>query len=696
MAFDPVTSKSRSVALRLGADSVALAGRGLNFQVAPKSTATARTLLGEDPASSVSVSLGLGVGDSRFFADSASASEFFDSQNITIESGGNSYIGGEAVSTALSSSPLAGDAKADSINIAIANVDFLDRYGGVFRIGSTENPFSATSNSISQLETIGGLVQSDPASISAKSVVRGLEGSSAEFELDGVSPQELFFLDDLPSFYGQLDVNVEAKSLLNTTSENLSFDGDISSNAVAIEGYQISNIPIGNLDQSSSVRGSSSARISTDLNSLINEDEALQLSIYADGIRNSLIHSAPLLDTTIEGQGFAVAEEIPVGAELQTARASGISSSIVATNAGDDVIQANAGLAIRSASSNDDQSNNFQYDVAAIDESWISSGAGHDKLHASILSESEASFDSNGNGVFESDVYLDHESTSNPLLSGYAGFRDSFIHTGSGNDSISGSSLNSKFLTDLGDDSITLDRLSDSSIWSGLGDDAIFTNGSALNSVFWGGQGNDQISVQSGSGNILNGGLGQDHITSGTGTDTIEYSDSAAAVRSASVTSLSEDLGDADYWENLSSEQKTSLWNTGVMKSDQDAAFGVVETAQDLSFGEGGDVLNLSSSMAGFTQDLWDQYGQIYEVDESGSLTFNGSSLSGSNRIGFAVGKHEDLMKMGTSAPSFAYATDTKTLLYDADGFWDDGVKMISVLQSNQQDSLQVENLRFQ
>lgn len=696
MVFDPVTSKSRSVALRLETDSVALAGRGLNLEVAPKSTATARTLLGEDPASSVSVSLGLGVGDSRFFADSASASEFFDSQNITLKSGGNSYVGGEAVSTALSSSPLAGDAKADSINIAIANVDFLDRYGGVFRIGSTENPFSATSNSISQLETIGGLVQSDPASISAKSVVRGLEGSSAEFELDGVSPQELFFLDDRPSFYGQLDVNVEANSLLNTTSENLSFDGDISSNAVAIEGYQISNIPIGNLDQSSSVRGSSLARISTDLNSLINEDEALQLSINADGIRNSLIHSAPLLDTTIEGQGFAVAEAIPVGAELQTARASGISSSIVATNAGDDVIQANAGLAIRSASSNDYQSNNFQYDVAAIDESWISSGSGNDKLHASILSESEAVFDLNGNGIFESDVYLDSESINNPLLSGFAGFRNSFIHTGSGNDSITGTSLQSELMTDLGDDSIILDRLAESSIWSGLGDDVISADGPSLNSIFWGGQGNDQISVHSGTGNTLNGGLGQDHITSGEGTDTISYSDSASAVRSASATTLSEDLGDAEYWDNLSSEQKSTLWTTGVLKSEQDTDTVIIEMAQGLTFGEGGDVLTLSSAMAGFTQDLWNQYGQIYEVDETGSLSANGLSASGSQRIGFAVGKHEDLMKMGTSAPSFAYATDTKTLLYDSDGFWDDGARMISIVQSNQQDFLKAENLRFE
>ena len=696
MAFDPVTSKSRSVALRLEPDSVVFAGRKLNFEVAPKSTATARTLLGDDPVSAVSLALGLGLGDSRFYADSISSSDFFDSQNITLKSGGNSYIGGQAVAAALASSPFSGDAKAEAINIGLANVDFIDQYGGLFSIGSSDNPFSSTSTSSTQIDSIGGLEQSDQSSISAKSIVRGLEGSSADFNVDQFLAQELFF-DDRPSFYGQPDANVEANVFLNKNTDISHLKGNLTSDAVAIEGYQITNSPFGNFDQSSSVRGSSFARIDADFNSSLNEDEVLQLSINADGIRNSIIHSASSLDTYVEGSGLALVEAIPLSADFETARATGISSSIIVTNHGDDVIQANAGLGIRSASPQEDvQTNGLQYDVAAVDQSWISSGAGHDKLHASILSESEASFDSNGNGVFESDVYLDHESTSNPLLSGYAGFRDSFIHTGSGNDSISGSSLNSKFLTDLGDDSITLDRLSDSSIWSGLGDDAIFTNGSALNSVFWGGQGNDQISVQSGSGNILNGGLGQDHITSGTGTDTIEYSDSAAAVRSASVTSLSEDLGDADYWENLSSEQKTSLWNTGVMKSDQDAAFGVVETAQDLSFGEGGDVLNLSSSMAGFTQDLWDQYGQIYEVDESGSLTFNGSSLSGSNRIGFAVGKHEDLMKMGTSAPSFAYATDTKTLLYDADGFWDDGVKMISVLQSNQQDSLQVENLRFQ
>ena len=154
MAFDPVTSKSRSVALRLEPDSVVFAGRKLNFEVAPKSTATARTLLGDDPVSAVSLALGLGLGDSRFYADSISSSDFFDSQNITLKSGGNSYIGGQAVAAALASSPFSGDAKAEAINIGLANVDFIDQYGGLFSIGSSDNPFSSTSTSSTQIDRL--------------------------------------------------------------------------------------------------------------------------------------------------------------------------------------------------------------------------------------------------------------------------------------------------------------------------------------------------------------------------------------------------------------------------------------------------------------------------------------------------------------------------------------------------------------
>lgn len=62
--------------------------------------------------------------------------------------GGNSYIGGEVVSIVLLFSLLVGDVKVDFINIVIVNVDFLDWYGGVFRIGLIENFFLVIFNFI--------------------------------------------------------------------------------------------------------------------------------------------------------------------------------------------------------------------------------------------------------------------------------------------------------------------------------------------------------------------------------------------------------------------------------------------------------------------------------------------------------------------------------------------------------------------
>lgn len=901
MALDPVTSQSRSVALQLEPDSVVLAGDRLRLEVSPQATASARTFAGEEPVSSQSIALGLGAGDSRFFAGGTSE-DFFDSQNLTIESGGNSLISGQALASSSASGSNVDQSSAQAVNLGYANVDFLDRYGGRFRIGSSNNPFSASSRVLSQ-KTLSNIPDSSVLStLSSSSIVRGLEGkplvSSTEsasteetsdsddhiklipaqdssneqaddiaigsgsqphesdstfsegetlsasqinpdpvtptnlseywqlldlrdypaskgfkisinsstfsgwstdfkrelgfyrvfdafgaiklsdgsllhpgdddytqaslarenlfhgmgeiqlapdsgpitvlipgseqlilapyildkttqgeiiathlpwnthnpiqsigldlnYSVDPLSEQEQQLLVDRPSFLGQPDVNVEANSLLNLESSFSSFSADLSSDAVAIEGYEIFNVPAGNLDQTSSVVGSAVATAATDLNTTLTPEQSLLLSINADGIRDSVVYGAPSLDTSIDGFGLAMAESIPQGTDVVQARASGISSSIIATNLGDDTIRASAGMAIPILVFDTKPENLEKLDVAAFDESWLSSGGGDDHIHASILTEADVPFDLNSNGIVESDVYLDHKSTENSSLSGYSGFRNSFVHSGSGDDDVSGSSLGSLFITDLGDDNIDFDRVSESSIWSGIGDDVLSSSGTSLNSIFWGGVGDDKISLESGSGNILNGGLGQDHLTSGLGSDTFDYSDAAAAFMSSTTKDLSEKLADSSFWNNLDDVQKSSLWDTGRLTSSQGVELGATEVIHQFTTGEQGDVLALSSAMAGITQDLWESQGRIYEVDNNGLLSSADQSQQGSERIGFAVGRHEDLMKMGAGAPSFAYATDTQVLLYDADGLWDSGARTIGILRLNSSEGFSSSNIQF-
>jgi hypothetical protein len=184
-------------------------------------------------------------------------------------------------------------------------------------------------------------------------------------------------------------------------------------------------------------------------------------------------------------------------------------------------------------------------------------------------------------------------------------------------------------------------------------------------------------------------------LTSGLGSDTFDYSDAAAAFMSSTTKALSEKLADSSFWNNLDDDQKSSLWDTGRLISSQGVELGATEVIHQFTTGEQGDVLALSSAMAGITQDLWESQGRIYEVDNNGLLSSPDQSQQGSERIGFAVGRHEDLMKMGAGAPSFAYATDTQVLLYDADGLWDSGARTIGILRLNSSEGFSSSNIQF-
>ena len=89
--------------------------------------------------------------------------------------------------------------------------------------------------------------------------------------------------------------------------------------------------------------------------------------------------------------------------------------------------------------------------------------------------------------------------------------------------------------------------------------------------------------------------------------------------------------------------------------------------------GNGGDVLEISNSLASITEELWLQKGAIFGVNSSGNLSVQEASADGSNRVGVVVGTLADIQRLGMGSPSIGYATDTRQLMFDADGNWSQG-----------------------
>jgi hypothetical protein len=192
--------------------------------------------------------------------------------------------------------------------------------------------------------------------------------------------------------------------------------------------------------------------------------------------------------------------------------------------------------------------------------------------------------------------------------------------------------------------------------------------------VLWGGIGNDTLQVGSGDGSVLDGGYGQDITTGGTGVDRFVLSEGGAALLAASSSYLGEDLAEQPLWASLSQTQKDTLWDTGqLLNPAGNQLLGSVDTIRNFQAGNGGDVLEISNSLASITEELWLQKGAIFGVNSTGNLTVQEASADGTNRVGVVVGTLADIQRLGMGSPSIGYATDTRQLMFDADGNWSQG-----------------------
>ncbi|MFM9110413.1 MAG: hypothetical protein ACKOPN_07470, partial [Prochlorococcaceae cyanobacterium] len=495
------------------------------------------------------------------------------------------------------------------------------------------------------------------------------------------------------SFYGQPNAVVRADAELTGHAPGTRLDGTVSADAVGLDGYTVKAVPFGNGDGGASIGGTAIATLQPGVATLADGDR-LSMDGRAIGVANSHLYGAPTLNTTVEGVGLALARSIPAAASLNQLQGIGILNSRIDTNQGNDVIRAFGGMSDRGMPIPAGLSPTSR-DAAGFDGVSITTGLGDDTVFGRVLHEVDAGIDHDGDGQLEDTVFLDRAALSDPARSGFDGIRHTAINTGIGNDLIGGSSSVSHVNAEIGDDTINLDRARYSSFWGGIGNDALSSKGPALHNVFWGGLGNDNLSLSSGDGNLLDGGLGQDVLSGGTGVDHFVVSDAAGALRAASSTSLRDDLADAPLWSLLSQQQKDSLWQNGTLLNADGQVVGRADAIRNFEAGAGGEVLHLSDSLAAITQELRQQKGAIFGVGSNGTLTVNEASADGTNKVGIVVGSLADIQKLGIGSPTLAYATDTRQLMFDADGLWASGAQSLGSLSISNGAALSRSNLQF-
>ena len=473
------------------------------------------------------------------------------------------------------------------------------------------------------------------------------------------------------SFYGQPNAVVEANAEI-VGGDTGNVQGTAIADAKGIDNYLIKAVPFGNGDGTATISGDAKARLSVP-GALNAASDRVTLNGNAVGIDASVIYGAPTLNTTVTGKGLATTDVAgTAGIELEQLKGIGISNSMVFTNQGNDVVRgfggfSGANLALAPTVRPDGR------DAAGIDGTGMYTGLGNDVIFGKILNEVEADTDADGDGLLEDSVFMD-DSAINGGSGGFDGIRNSTANTGIGNDLIAGSSNGSHFNAEIGNDSIDLDRAKASSLWGGIGNDLVRVKGASVGNVLWGGLGNDAVEVGSGNGSVLDGGFGQDLMTGGSGRDRFIFSEGGAALLAASNSSLGEELADQPLWASLSQDQKDTLWTTGqLVNAAGTQLLGQLDTVRNFQAGNSGDVLEISNSLASVTQKLWVEKGAIFGVDTNGALSVQEASLDGSNRVGVVVGSLADIHKLGIGSPSIAFATDTRQLMFDADGNWGQG-----------------------
>jgi hypothetical protein len=658
---------SRAVALRFAADSLIQAGTGLDLLISPTASASQRNLRSLQPVDASATALGLGFGNSRFLADPGN-NHFFNTPSLSLITGGG-QINGQAKATASALGPSDVAADASAINIAIANTNLLSRSGDPLWIGSEQNPLLAMATAAGHVLQAAEPALSGAAAavaLQASARVRGLEGRPAA----DISPT--------PSFQGQPIAVVEAVARLDPGSgSSLAGGSGALADAKGLEGYQVVALP-GRVGAASvaQVGGVASARLELPPSSG-SPGQPQALVANAIGIDNSTILGPANGALVVVGKGMASLENgadasllalaPSAGGELPRAdlQGLGIHASTVMANGGDAQVIGLGGVA-----SDRTLGSGSRADAAGIDTSTVWTGAGNDWVEGRSL-----------------------------VAGSVDGIRNSSINTGSGNDQVKGTANASQIDGGSGNDAIALEQAQDSSLAGGFGSDLISLGQGSQANQLQGGFGNDQLLAVAGTGNRLDGGFGQDQLRARDGGgETFVQSNAGAALRAADSRNFAERLTDPDFWAALNDSAKQDLWQSGSWMQGGKLA-GQVDVMAGFDPGRG-DKLEISSSLAGFTQDLWNNQGGIFGFDKGHLIRqpdSPGTPAGGQvSPIGLVVGTLAEIGSLGIGSPTIAYASDTHQLMFDADGDWSQGsISMGSVTMANPTAVLHKADIRF-
>jgi hypothetical protein len=684
MARQPVVAQSTAVALRLPQNSSQWLGSSVNLAANPEAYATARSVLGTDPVVADASAIGLGAGASPYYRRLAEARQL-NSSGLSLYTGGGTI---EGVAQAEANAVGRGDttSTARALNTGLAGLKVYNNYFGDLLVGRAATPFEARAMARGGADLPPPVGSTPTSRLDALARVRGIETSTV---------------------LGQPNATVAATTTLdlgNRSGTRVQASGQ--ADAVGLDDVTATGVTRGNGDGTSNFRGDAIARLQVQNGAApvrAGLVSPVDVSLNAVGINRSSITGSPALENTLYARGLALldVEDLPptddeVDADLapptipvrySQLTGIGVDQSAITAAHGNATLIAEGGIFADSATAANPGSSNAL--AAGFNRSTVITGAGDDLIVGRVLSERDVQIDSDGDGLFSPDTYLvDNPEAAFPEQS-FNGFRRSTVITGAGDDTIRGSSNESFLFAMNGDNNIDLDRARRSSLWSSFGDDLLQVRDRSESVVMWGSLGDDVLQgADSGLDNSFDGGLGTD-VISGTAnaSDQFLFTDANAALTGAASNTDLNLLNDTHFWASLSEADKQELWTTGRLSGSVGALLGGFEA------GVGGDQLVLNSALASITQDLWDQYGSVLKVDGNGRTSVLDGNPGGSNGIAVAAGSLADIQKLGIGTAYLAYATDTRQLMYDADGDWRRG--SISFGTVNTSGPLTKDNFRF-
>jgi hypothetical protein len=637
---------SEALALKLPSTGVHWLGTSLQLTVSPSASASERRVeAGSGLLQPQATAHGLGFGNSRFLPAS------FSSPDLSVISGGGS-LQGSANATASAAGTNPALVKASATNIGIANVNYLSRSADPLLIGTTADPFQAkaTASSRSLLPTNTPAGSGPDVGLQAQAVVRGLEGS-----LEG---------SKAPLFYGQPHAVVRASSTLDLDPSSRT-TAVATADAAGIEATTIFGIAPGAGDNSRAIDpvvriGGHAAADWTLQGAKAPSSSPVELKGQAIGIDQSTIMGASRADTLIAGSGLAeLTSDVPL-TQLNVAtpmKAIGIDRSTITTGLGTTLIMG---------------SGEARSNLGSIPNAIVAGIA-----DTKIIGQ--------GTTII---------SGTTPNTPGTQGILRSDIVAANGTTSVFGTADSTKISSGAGSTEVLLDGARRVQFQGGgFGADTINLKAAVENAIH-AGQGNDAITVGAGGGNVIDAGFGQNLITSlgGPSRDTFVKANAGAALDATDGTSFAERLADPAFWNAVSSQQKQDLWSTGEYR-ENGTVKGRVDTTLGFDPGAGGDTLALSSSLASMTQAYWQSNGAIFGVANGALQVLDGPANS---TMGLISGTLADIRSLvGSSGCSLAYATDTRQLMFDADGNWSQGSRSIGQLSMSDGDSLRKDNIKF-